>query len=347
MKLRKVKVKSLPAANKNPILKNSDYVLPFDPYEPDENVFFYWANERHKIYLSRKNGAKRPWTEDPILANYRFCNVYRQLDTVSVWIYKNLLVPNKDNPHLWFIAAIARLVNHVETLDELNKTPGCIPQKGKWSPTAFFKVLSRRKNAKLQFVTGAYIINSVWHESMDIRAKGCKAGYITYVPLNELWKDQPSSDDFKGTKQHAIETLREYRGFGPFIANQVCTDLEYLSGWLKNAPDINTYVTPGPGTKKGVRYLLENQPSGPAIPESIIMEKLIELLQLQESKSDKNQFWEINSKKFDKGNAFIQLSNMSNCSCEVSKLLKVYRGEGDMRSRYNGVKESEDQLPLF
>ena len=47
---------------------------------------FAFANERHMIYRRREAGESPPWTADPILCNYRFTNVYRELDRVTIWI---------------------------------------------------------------------------------------------------------------------------------------------------------------------------------------------------------------------------------------------------------------------
>lgn len=45
----------------------------------------YWrfAAARQWVYFARLSGAPRPWTEDPILASYRFTNCYRAADRVS------------------------------------------------------------------------------------------------------------------------------------------------------------------------------------------------------------------------------------------------------------------------
>ena len=39
--------------------------------------FFYYINERHRIYLKREEGHSWPWTDDEILQTYSFCNVFR------------------------------------------------------------------------------------------------------------------------------------------------------------------------------------------------------------------------------------------------------------------------------
>ena len=48
--------------------------------------FYDYINERHAIYLKRFIGEPFPWTDDEILQTYSFCNVYRELDKVMVWI---------------------------------------------------------------------------------------------------------------------------------------------------------------------------------------------------------------------------------------------------------------------
>ena len=41
---------------------------------------------------SRKlKGTKFPWTEDPIIAQYRFTNVYRASDRVSQYLIQNVI----------------------------------------------------------------------------------------------------------------------------------------------------------------------------------------------------------------------------------------------------------------
>ena len=51
--------------------------------------FFDYIDERHFIYLKRQDGKTFPWTQDKILQTYSFCNVYRELDKVTIWIRKN------------------------------------------------------------------------------------------------------------------------------------------------------------------------------------------------------------------------------------------------------------------
>jgi hypothetical protein len=42
----------------------------------------YWrfAAARHDVYLRRLRGEPPPWTDDPVIAAWRFTNVYRAAD---------------------------------------------------------------------------------------------------------------------------------------------------------------------------------------------------------------------------------------------------------------------------
>ena len=77
----------------------------------------YWITEREAIRKRREAGEPAPWTTDPILAAYRFCNVWREDDAVTrhiAWTWRD---PYSDDPHLWFAMTVARLINWPDTLD--------------------------------------------------------------------------------------------------------------------------------------------------------------------------------------------------------------------------------------
>src|SRR5262249_32343480 len=81
--------------------------------------FVAFVAERHAIYRKRQAGLPPPWTDNPILHRWSFCNMYRSLDKTTAWIWQNWCQPNANDPDLWFAALIARLVNRIETLAAL------------------------------------------------------------------------------------------------------------------------------------------------------------------------------------------------------------------------------------
>ncbi|MEO8686056.1 MAG: nucleotide kinase domain-containing protein [Devosia sp.] len=60
----------------------------------------YWrfAAERQRIFFKRLNGGVYPWSEDPILNEYKFTNVYRAADRVSQYLIKNVIYDGDQSP---------------------------------------------------------------------------------------------------------------------------------------------------------------------------------------------------------------------------------------------------------
>ena len=51
-----------------------------------------WIVERHSIYRRRfLLGLPRPWTKDPVLLQWKYCNVFRELDSGSKYVLDELL----------------------------------------------------------------------------------------------------------------------------------------------------------------------------------------------------------------------------------------------------------------
>ena len=65
------------------------------------NDFFAYARKRHEIYLKRKAGEPPPWTDDPILQQYRFTNVFRELDKTTLWFKKYVRGPMRKSPEVF------------------------------------------------------------------------------------------------------------------------------------------------------------------------------------------------------------------------------------------------------
>ena len=82
--------------------------------------FLYFVWEREAIRLARENGYEKPWTIDPIMEKYRFCNIRRRDDRVTQWLMTHIYDQRCNHQDLWFIAAICRLINWPPTLKMLD-----------------------------------------------------------------------------------------------------------------------------------------------------------------------------------------------------------------------------------
>ena len=60
--------------------------------------YFWWINERQRIYLKKSSGELKPWTEDEILQSWAFTNAFRQLDEGTRVLREDILEGHKDEP---------------------------------------------------------------------------------------------------------------------------------------------------------------------------------------------------------------------------------------------------------
>jgi len=272
--------------------------------------------ERHAIYQRRMQGKSKPWTKDKILQQYRFCNVYRELDTVTQWIGKNWRLPHRSDPNLWFTMCVARLVNWPDTLQALGYP---VP----WSLKHFLEVMRERSEGGKAW-GGAYIVSTNGNE-ME------KADYIGSRVLGPLWADRNAiqadiyghpSDAHKPTLATVHNALTNYIGLGSFLAAQVIADLKYVAP-LRDAADWHTWAASGPGSKRGLNRVYEYAVDCP-MPEARWLDHLQNL----------HKHIEPLVKKADMPRLHAQ--DLQNCLCEFDKYERTRLGEGRPRSKYPG-----------
>lgn len=273
---------------------------------------------RHAIYLKRAEGAPKPWTRDPILQSYRFCNVYRELDTVTVWIRENIRAPYADHSNLWFMLAMARQINWPDTLQE-------IMDEGAW-PRARYdwervrKIMLARQARGDQLYTGAYMLNAHGTKPDDPKDK---AFFTTKLVLDSVWQNR----NIIGTAfqerfmREAWSSLLPHHGWGPFTAYEVVCDARhtrYGERWC----DINAWANPGPGAKRGLNRLA-GRPLKFPVKEAQAVEEMRHLLSVIGPK------WP--------HKPALELREIEHSLCEFDKYERVRLGEGRPRSTYPGV----------
>lgn len=147
---------------------------------PDCSPLIYWMTERERIRICKDSGKPQPWTDDLILATYRFCNVRREDDRVTEWIRKHIREPYADHPMLWLMLCIARQINWPDTLAELIWN-GAWPLDDSFRPAQITEVLNGRKGRGDKVYTGAYMISAPSGKGND------KQRYIAELVLGALW----------------------------------------------------------------------------------------------------------------------------------------------------------------
>lgn len=97
-----------------------------DVCEENHELFFWLMHERMAIWKRRFiDKQERPWTDNEILRDYKFTNVYRDLDRNSQWQIKNIILDEKlDLKNLIWKMMVFRFFNNPETFEFNPKKKG-------------------------------------------------------------------------------------------------------------------------------------------------------------------------------------------------------------------------------
>lgn len=326
-----------------------------------------WANERHAIYIrkSLREGLEPetlhappgadleecdpahlalseagPFTEDSILAQYRFCNVFRELDRVTQWVDRNIRKPFADHPDLWLMLAITRYINWPDTLQYLMNRHQVKCDFNAWprgeelphfafTPQALGDALDHWSGLGKKVYTGAYMIRAESNPKAEWYS-WTKQQYVARIVIGRLWEDRHDWRAFLTTDDpdNQMLTMRDvwelfqqsrYIGWGPFMAYQVVVDLRHTH-YLNRAPDINTWAALGPGSRRGLNRLA-GRPVDFALSQDQGLEEM-------------RQIWEEQDAHRAPWVPRIDLSDIQNCLCEVDKYIRVKQGEGRPRAQY-------------
>lgn len=273
-----------------------------------------WITERHRIYLKKSAGQRPPWTEDETMQRFRFCNVFRELDSVTIWLREHWREPFAENDNLWIAMCLARQVNWPDTLAEVG-----FPEHG-YDASAVQRRLEARKARGEKVYTGAYMISAPAGQYAGMG----KPEYTAEVVVGALWEAREQFDALfaKGRQpsmQEVHSWLRQFRGWGDFMGYEVVTDLRHTR-YLRNAPDINTWAVAGPGAIRGL-HRLHGRPYKKSLTQKRACEEMCELLEL--SKTALPDFIPP-----------LELREIEHSLCETDKWLRVAAGQGRLRSKY-------------
>lgn len=214
-----------------------------NPPSSTKELFIYWVTEREAMRARRAAGAPAPWTDDPAMAEWRYCNVYREDDRVTRWIRQHWTYPytptGRPSARYYTLAMmVARVFNLPRTLQLIGQ-----PTQRGWLARAR-PVLLQAQSRGSRLWNGAYIVSTNGKRLPKIdRYMGIFGEAVEQL---ELIDRQPTLAD----THHAITQVE---GFGDFLAAQVVADLKNTPNHpLRLAEDWWTFSAPGPGSLRGL-----------------------------------------------------------------------------------------------
>lgn len=273
--------------------------------------FFHLINERHLVYLRRRNCQPWPWTRDPILRKHRFCNVFRELDKVTIWIREQWREPYSRDKNLWFAMAVARQINWPETLEEIG-------YPWKWNPNRVASIIRNRRARGLKTYTSAYMLTGT--------LGGDKAEQTVFKILDPLYRNPPPIHRAK-TLEEAFRMFKGRPGFGPFLSYEVVTDLRHTR-YLRRANDIMTWANAGPGAVRGLHRLWGRPLVGRKRQAGAFS------YTTQQSLTEMRYLLEASPQYLLPHVPPLEMRDIEHCLCEWDKYERVRKGEGTIE-RYD------------
>lgn len=223
------------------------------PAEPTILFDTYWsfAAERQEVFFRKLDGHPAPWTDDPILRQYKFTNAYRASDRVSQHLLRHVVYEGDQSPEeVFFRTILFKIFNKIGTWNRLRVELGEISYSN-YTFDAYNEVLTSALANGHAIYSGAYIMPS------GRRAFGHSRKHRNHLRLIErMMADRVAIRLARArTMREAFEILRSYPGIGDFLAYQYVTDLNYSE--LTDFSEME-FVVAGPGAVDGIHKCFSN-----------------------------------------------------------------------------------------
>lgn len=206
-------------------------------------AFLETAVERHRVYKKKEAGLPKPWTDNAVLRDFFFCNLFRQYDKCSKWIIEKvvpygrwdlLVLYRFISTHSTFLCLEeAERMGHIE-LDSLDDVEECLRQ---WKEDgAIFSGCFIRNPSTSKGMMETY--KAVFQHIEDI--KKCEDHLQAVIRRNSL--------------EELCAALKTVTGIAGFMSYEYACDFSYTD-WF-NPTDTMTWANMGPGAQRGMSILL-------------------------------------------------------------------------------------------
>lgn len=292
------------------------------------DAFFKYARDRHRIYLNRRNGFDAPWTDDIILREFSFTNVFRELDRVTVWFAENARV--KD-PNYLMNCVVFRLFNRTTTGEVIFNTLHNYMEAGVMTP---YEMFLKTGDARVMrqpildaipegpWTTGSYIINS---------PNGMNKLDGVLQMIQWVWDGRESVEQAmreQGTLKATWMALKQFPHIADFTSYEIVTDLRWTPP-LENAPDIMTWANPGPGAMRGLNRINHRKLDSKGNKQKFI-DEMRELLE----KSKDPKYWPQDHDDW----PAMEMRDIEHTLCEFDKYERTRLGQGRPRGKFTKGK---------
>lgn len=275
-----------------------------DVCEENKELFFELMHERMCIWKRRFMDRKpRPWTNNEILRDYKFTNVYRELDRSSQWQIHNILLDEGlslknliwklmvyrffNNPDTFtfdpktmnvavqgelFGASIKSGLKQAEKFSDLipaTKWRNGIPDYEEYDEEEFSRFIAGIHSIGQNPYTNAYLINS---QATPGQSRDYCYTHLVIPTLHKKINDIIRIAQTAEKPEELIEFLKTLPAVSDFIAHEFYQDFTYIPRYIdrefmKFTQD--DYTNVGPGASIGIRLIYPSLPTIKAQKQAI------------------------------------------------------------------------------
>ena len=217
---------------------------------PVFDTLWKFAAERQAIFHRRAQGLPGPWTDDPVLAEYKFTCPYRAADRVSQYLIRNVIYlkgqPGAQEPDLhtpeevFFRTMLFKLFNKIDTWEWLNVDLD--------EPLTHYAFLRGHCHSVLEqlVANGAAVYSPAYMVPSPPKGFVHSRKWEAHLHiLNRMMADGlPARLAETPHMDSAFRLMREYPMIGDFLAYQFVTDLNYSDVFPWSEME---FTIPGPG----------------------------------------------------------------------------------------------------
>jgi len=279
--------------------------------------FFDFITTRQNIWYKREVlKLPSPWTDDPVLSQYHFCNVYRELDRGTQWFLRHCDDPLDSTSEGLWKAVFFRFLGLTTWFEALGEAVGVkgVPPSWLWADVAQCNLLVGAIHQLPKPYNPAYLLLAAPNRLP--RVERLIAG------LNDLYlKKEQIADQLANVSdlKAAHKAITRIRQCGPFVGMQSLRDLILLS----QLPHLNEhdwcYI--GPGARDALQRL------GCKIPKEE-KESLTNLALAAPKELQRRGF------NRPEGLNYPNLCDIQHCLCEYGKYVKYRDNLINRKRRY-------------
>ena len=277
-------------------------------------LFTNYINERESIRKAKESGMPFPWTNDPILRDYRFTNVRRTDDTVSKWYIEGIA----QNPEL----NIEQKVLNAILFRCWNKpeTSLIFQQPIKDFTRENIKAIDEQATRVLDILGDDYKQYGSAYFQSGLKGAWKREGHSANRML-DLLSELLISYDIEAiiespTPLDAFNIIKGIKGIGDFLAYQIWVDLTYIPEFDQSE---DSFTVAGPGCRLGIDLLVEDR-------DGMTHEELIFHLRDNQHALDLDIDFTLT------------VMDIENCFCEFSKYTKRTMGLNNRMRHYQKPK---------